>query len=130
MDSNFSDSQRAVAYVASGLESTFPNGEFELIAFRGTHVVPRHLRSNTHEVKPILDRLCHDYRGVSVRFTPESTNGLVATLESHPEFIPGGLKSKHPEENPKVVILLRHDGEHEILAGAQAMPPVQPYRSI
>ncbi|MDX9971650.1 MAG: hypothetical protein RBU21_01530 [FCB group bacterium] len=124
MNSDFSDPQRAVAYITSGLASEFPEGEVEVIAFRGPHIVPRHLIASTKEVRPLLDRFCHDYRGVSVRFTPQNAYGMVATMESHPEFSPGGSKSKHPEENPRIVILLRRNADQDVLVGTRDHPPV------
>jgi hypothetical protein len=128
MRSDFSDAQRAVAYVTEGLTGTFPQGEIEIIAFRGTHVAPRHFMLATTQARPVLDRLCQGFRGVSVRFTPEHAYGMVVTMESHPEFAPGGKKSKHPEDDPRVVILLRRNANQEVLIGSHWKPPVQPFR--
>ena len=130
MHSDFSDSQRAVAYVTAGLSSEFPNGELEVIAFRGTHVVPRHMLVPAAQVRPILDRLCHEFRGVSVQYMPHHVYGMVAILESHPEYVPGGAKSQHPEENPRIVILLRRNAEQDVLVGTRAKPPAQPYHGV
>jgi hypothetical protein len=65
-----------------------------------------------------------------VTFTPEHVYGMVATMESHPEFTRDGKKPKHPEDEPRVVILLRRNASREVLLGSLNKLPKQPYRAV
>lgn len=125
MQSDFSDIDRALTYLCQGLTSAFPQGEVEVLLFRGTAVAPRHTTAATTQLKPVLERYCRDFRGASVVLTPDHVYGLVARMDSHPEFVPGGHKPKHPEDEPRLVILLRRNASEDVLVGTRGRTPRQ-----
>lgn len=130
MNSDFSDIDRAVVYLSSGLASSFPDAEMEVYLFRGPHMAPRRATASTSQLRPVLEQFCRTFHGASVCLTPNRAYGLVAKMESHPEFVPGGKKPKHPEEEPRIVVVLRRNASQEVLLGTRNKPPKQSFRPV
>ena len=82
MHAEFDDAQRAASYIAEGVRHDFPEEELEVVWCdkRGLHT--GNLTCQARGLAGELFKLCRQFPGASVDYTPDHPHGLLGTIVS------------------------------------------------
>lgn len=109
MSEKFRETEKAIAYIAGGLQKEHPDATAEVILVQKSRPMTETCR--VQDIVPVLERLCRGFRAVSVHYHPRNPYGFVAEVRSHGESV-GDLSSTQKRERPRVVVLLTEVAGH------------------
>lgn len=132
MYAQFREVYKAVNYLAEGLQGDFPDGQAEVIQFSKTHTRTR--ITDVAHIVPILENATKRFPHAAVSYNPEHPYGLVGEIVcrkhcNDPVGRSGKKKrwrSNFEDDAPRVVVILTHSNQREILVGAEIIPARNP----
>lgn len=124
MYEKFSDPEKAVSYLTTGLLHDFPDAEAEVIWFHN-HRARQHACSVSH-ITTVLSQMCAKFPKASVEYRPEHPYGYVAEIQCHGETNPSRdtkfMRRGSTSERARVVVLLKRIHNQDVLLGVSAAP--------
>lgn len=96
MHEQFRETDKAIAYFLSGLNSSFPDETLEVIQIE-PHKFVRVL-CKTRDVASLLRRYCRRYQNATVNFHPDNKFGFVGEIRSHSNH------DSNQSDRPRVIV--------------------------